>query len=42
MQRRNRAYHDFILGRMKEEIAAPNSTITPEQRAGLDEHLDGL
>ena len=36
MQRRNRGYHDFILGRMKEEIAAPNSTITPEQRAGLD------
>jgi predicted alpha/beta-fold hydrolase len=36
MQRRNRAYHDFILGRMKAEIAAPNSTITPEQRAGLD------
>ncbi len=36
MQRRNRAYHDFILNRMKQEIAAPNSTITPEQRAGLD------
>ena len=35
MQRRNRAYHDSILGRMKAEIAAPNSTITPEQRADL-------
>ncbi len=36
MQRRNRAYHDFILNRMKQEIAAPNRTITPVQRAGLD------
>jgi predicted alpha/beta-fold hydrolase len=35
MQRRNRRYHDYILDRMKSEIAAPNSTITPEQRAGL-------
>ena len=42
MQRRNRAYHDYILGRMKSEIAAPNSTITPEQRAGSRRHLDGL
>lgn len=36
MERRNRTYHDFILGRMKQEIAAPNSRITPGQRAALD------
>jgi predicted alpha/beta-fold hydrolase len=36
MQRRNRRYHDFILGRMKDEIAASNGAITPEQRAALD------
>jgi len=37
MQRRNKAYHDFILRRMKREAAAPNSAISAEQRAGLDE-----
>jgi predicted alpha/beta-fold hydrolase len=36
MQRRNKAYHDFLLSRMKVEIAAPNSAIATEQRAGLD------
>jgi predicted alpha/beta-fold hydrolase len=33
MKRRNRKYHNFILDRMKAEIAAPNSDISAEQRA---------
>ncbi len=36
MQRRNRRYHDHLLERMKEEIAAPNSALSGLERAGLD------
>jgi uncharacterized protein len=36
MQRRNRRYHDFLLGRMKEEIAAPGSALPADRRAILD------
>jgi len=36
MQRRNRRYHDHLLGRMKEEIAAPDSQLSDLERAGLD------
>jgi len=35
MQRRNRRYHDFLLGRMKEEIAAPGSALPADRRAIL-------
>ena len=37
MQRRNRRYHDFLLIRMKEEIAAPASSLPAEQRSLLPE-----
>ena len=36
MQRRNRRYHDHLLARMKEEIAAPDSVLTELERAALD------
>jgi uncharacterized protein len=36
MQRRNRRYHDHLLARMKEEIAAPDSVLTDLERAALD------
>ena len=36
MQRRNRRYHDHLLGRMKAEIAALDSALTGLERSGLD------
>jgi uncharacterized protein len=36
MQRRNRRYHDYLLARMKDEIAAPDSGLTDLERAALD------
>jgi len=35
MQRRNRRYHDHLLARMKQEIAAPDSMLTDLERAAL-------
>jgi predicted alpha/beta-fold hydrolase len=37
MQRRNRRYHDFLLTRMKEEIAATGSGLPAERRSLLPE-----
>jgi len=36
MQRRNRRYHDYLLARMKEEIAAANPALGSLERARLD------
>ena len=35
MQRRNRRYHNYLLARMKEEVAAPNSTLSDRERGGI-------
>ena len=36
MQRRNRRYHDYLLTRMKKEIADPSSTLSDRERSALD------
>lgn len=35
MERRNRRYHDFLLGRMKDEIAAAGSALPGDRHAAL-------
>jgi predicted alpha/beta-fold hydrolase len=36
MQRRNRRYHDHLLARLKDDLAAPGSALTDLERTALD------